>query len=138
MSPFIVRTYDGGACHDECAHPNLDHRASGEGCLSADERWLDDRHAVETIEEAREHIVEGVGIPEPETWAELNATHASIAELPESGGTVGPLSDGTIIEVRPVTYAELRGDAGLTGVELYGLRDERRDQIIDAYNERSH
>lgn len=93
-------------------------------------------HAVGTIEEARDYVLEDIGISEPDTWAEHDAIQASIDNLPESGGTIGPLPDGTTIEVSLATYDDLRASANLVGIELYGLRDERRDQILDAYNTR--
>lgn len=39
--------------------------------------------------------------------------HDVVLTLPESGGTVGPLPDGTLIEVRPVSweYLVVEGDA---------------------------
>lgn len=58
------------------------------------------------------------------------------ADLPDTGGVIGPLPDGYVIDVRKTTYAALRTLAGLDGVELYGLRDERRDQILNAFGAR--
>jgi hypothetical protein len=90
--------------------------------------------AVATIEEARDYLQPIVRAPSsPSIRSELVS---SVHTMPETGGFVGRLPDGTTIEVRPVTYNELRVGAGLVGVELYGLRDERRDQILDAYNTR--
>jgi hypothetical protein len=34
-----------------------------------------------------------------------------VDKLPESGGTVGPLPDGTVIEVRQIGWWQLRRDA---------------------------
>lgn len=65
--------------------------------------------AVATLDEARiavANIYDGVEYADVETamdncWSAEN--------LHESGGTVGPLPDGTVIEVAPVTLAELAG-----------------------------
>lgn len=48
-----------------------------------------------------------------------------LAALPESGGTIGPLPDGTLIEVEQVSSKELRQRAG------FGLTPK---EIVDAFN----
>jgi hypothetical protein len=58
------------------------------------------RIAVATLDEARREgrrIMANAG-----EWST-----ADIDELPESGGTVGPLPDGTVIEVRQAGYVEI-------------------------------
>ena len=83
------------------------------------------RHAVATLEEARDYAraecerVDGA-------WLDYSPREI----VTESGGTIGPLPDGTVIEVR-----ELRAD------DLASLPLEMRDrgdifEIIDAYNAR--
>lgn len=91
--------------------------------------------AVETIEEARDKAggiaqaqwtaSEGIG------WLPSHLARRARC-LPESGGTIGPLPDGCIIDVQPITYDELAG-----------LVFDRKDyapmfesDIIDAYNDR--
>lgn len=59
------------------------------------------RHAVATLDEARDHVHEMRGYPQS-VWQ-------AIAEMPEGGMTVGPLPDGTVIEVERVSgYALLQ------------------------------
>jgi hypothetical protein len=54
------------------------------------------RRAVATLEEARGLAALPCGISNPSHF------HQAV-RLPESGGTVGPLPDGTVIEVEPVS-----------------------------------
>jgi hypothetical protein len=85
-----------------------------------------ERRAVATLEKARlvvrEAVFTGSALTAPAIWN-------SIAVLPESGGTVGPLPDGTVIEVEAVSWADLRERAGLGRDAL--VLDE---QTITAYN----
>jgi hypothetical protein len=82
------------------------------------------RTAVATLEEARDKAHEAVHAAyraaypvhaDGRTGEHSDAQRAhrwrniEISNLPESGGTVGPLPDGTVIEVRQVTLAELAG-----------------------------
>lgn len=86
--------------------------------------------AFTTFEEAREHIID---FCEDQSEPMTQQTYALIESLSEYGDKLG-LTDGCVIEVYRVTYNALRYYAGLEGVELYGLRDERRQKILDAYN----
>jgi hypothetical protein len=61
------------------------------------------RTAVATLDEARKHITRNA----PQDLRKR------VAALDQSGGTVGPLPDGTVIEVRPVMHVELAREAGL-------------------------
>lgn len=54
--------------------------------------------AVATLDEARRWVTRGVS--ESGRMAG-SPDYAAAANLPESGGTIGPLPDGAIIEVRP-------------------------------------
>jgi hypothetical protein len=89
------------------------------GCLPEQEPY-----AVATIEGARQAVFSeaedalGVG--------DLDAVRMC-REITESGGVVGPLPDGYVIDVRRVTWQELRK---LTG--LLSMVD--REAILDAYN----
>ena len=74
-----------------------------------------------TLEEAREaaHVI----VAESATAASLAVTTTAgwaphdddAIALPESGGTVGPLPDGTVIEVEPSTYDDLADAAEYVG-----------------------
>jgi hypothetical protein len=55
------------------------------------------RRAVATLEEARDFIYSLCA----ETDVDDERIADDIDRLPESGGTVGPLPDGTVIEVKP-------------------------------------
>jgi hypothetical protein len=59
---------------------------------------------------------------------------AQVTALPESGGTIGPLPDGTVIEVERVSWLSLLKAAfpDHDHGDVYG-----EDEIIDAYNARS-
>jgi hypothetical protein len=91
------------------------------------------RRAVATLDEARMH-----------TWrtVSLQAAYA-VSALPESGGTVGPLPDGTVIEVEATTwqalaeYGGLLSDGGLIYAAERGSPDAQQ-RILDAYNARQH
>jgi hypothetical protein len=85
------------------------------------------RRAVSTLEDARRAL-----------WDVLNEYEALPmqvgAPLREAGGTVGPLPDGTVIEVEQVKWSELARHADRavpTGVVVGDLY--RRD-VIDAFN----
>lgn len=133
--PFTVTTYNGEACHDECAHPNLDHRASGEGCISSDGRWLDDTRAVATIAQARDYADQRIFATarELEDPAVVRCRDTAF-NLPETGGTIGPLPDGVVIEVSVTDWQDLAGRAGL----IYAPGTFTVAEILDAFNGRSH
>jgi len=78
------------------------------------------RTAVATLEEAREAAAEVAGTAYSDEWIMAHANRGTVAplidaawDLPESGGTVGPLPDGTVIEVRRRSWPDLQADAGL-------------------------
>jgi hypothetical protein len=82
--------------------------------------------AVATLEEARTHLLDRYG-----SWWTSGA-HESLARdvvtLPGSGGTVGPLPDGTVIEVRRVGLNDLRTGTGTLAMS--------RDELIADFNAR--
>lgn len=87
------------------------------------------RRAVATLDEARMHVWRTVS---------LQAAYA-VSALPESGGTVGPLPDGTVIEVEATTWVQLCLDADLP-VRTYvawpadEVPEANKQRILDAYN----
>lgn len=89
------------------------------------------RRAVATLEEARQRVFEiaedvyGIG---RDVGAQVDACRS----LTEAGGTVGPLPDGTVIEVARVPFHELMLRANIEPPEN-GMLDA---EIIDAYNAR--
>lgn len=96
------------------------------------------RRAVATLLEARERILcEDHFGPDPDTWAEHDANCARVDEcmeavedLPESGGTIGPLPDGTTIRVKRVSANDLDSIA----LELDLSKWATADEWCDAYN----
>lgn len=89
------------------------------------------RHAVATLEDARlwTHDMRVIGQPLI-AW-----------EIGESGGTIGPLSGGTIIEVTPVAWAWIIATADDIGIDTDAIYDDapfgQGDlAILAAYNAR--
>src|SRR5262245_5521435 len=83
------------------------------------------RRAVATLDKAREAARPIIEAAWPEGSVKLAASyddadestlrfhdaHADVDSLPESGGTIGPLPDGTVIEVLPVVWGWIIGCA---------------------------
>jgi hypothetical protein len=90
------------------------------------------RRAVATLDEAQRTAYDAVraltgGSADPLTAVTVAS---SIVALPESGGTIGPLPDGTVIEVERLTRDEL-GER----VFAFGRESATLAQIIDTYNQ---
>jgi hypothetical protein len=86
------------------------------------------RRAVATLDEARRCAIRAVGDERGLDWQR----HRNAATwLPEHGGTVGPLPDGTVVMVEPISYDDLAYHVPdlvrTTGFDQYA-------QLIDAYN----
>jgi hypothetical protein len=82
------------------------------------------RQAVATLGEARRTCYE----PLAEHEQVARKISAQIESLTESGGTVGPFPDGTVIDVDPMDWRELEKRAGLK----FGGRGGQA--ILDTYN----
>lgn len=70
------------------------------------------RRAVATLDEARERCFRAWGPFDHPDGRDVNQRVPyldSVRALPDSGGTIGPLPDGTVIEVERVTYDDLGG-----------------------------
>lgn len=99
------------------------------------------RRAVVTLEEAGEAFHEALFVcgiePPSEEWGDwAMAWHLHISE---PGGTVGPLPDGTVIEVEPVEWDDIRrvvGAVGRRGATNDPMMVVRSDQLIAAFNAR--
>lgn len=88
------------------------------------------RRAVATLDEARAAAHTSANMPAtPSTLDALMGVRAAIDALPESGGTVGPLPDGTVIEVEPIDWTSLQHAVG-TARRVPATPAA----IIDAYN----
>lgn len=83
------------------------------------------RRAVATLDEAMTAACDVIGM-EPWNVKQLAPFENQVWDLPESGGTVGPLPDGTVIEVEAVTWSVLAYAAGITSSAGH--------RIIAAYN----
>jgi hypothetical protein len=96
------------------------------------------RRAVATLEE-REVTPKLREMLPHEHPARLIAIAAEIARMPESGGTIGPLPDGTVIEVEQTTWWVLWEFTDLDASVLQAAKagDEKaQQQNLDAYNAR--
>lgn len=89
------------------------------------------RRAVATLDEVKRYAhsaASELGYSKPEH-------HDAIEALPESGGTVGPLPDGTTIEVEAVTrqwlWLQLQGFAHGYAPEALAQQDGK---LCDAFN----
>jgi hypothetical protein len=101
--------------------------------------WHYSRRAVATLDEAQRAAVDII----EDQWKAANAadydtaTSALYSEaqtkvyatIQTTGGTIGPLSDGTVVTVERVTDYEAATAAGLSAPHTRG-----RAEIIDAYN----
>lgn len=120
--PYIITTKDG---------PAPDQRDPGYDV------WLErqSRRAVATLEEARHDaeniVIDALGVRDT---MEASDDRFDARELPESGGTVGPLPDGTVIEVAPIILLDLAQAAGFHVCSRAGIDGYSDQQIIDAYN----
>ncbi len=90
------------------------------------------RRAVATLDEARYAAAEAGRQAVDRQWVEGEHLRATLAamELPEHGGTIGPLPGGTVIEVEQVTVFELWESAG----RPCGAPPMDDSEIIDAFN----
>lgn len=95
-----------------------------------------ERRAVVTLEEARTEVtrlalVDGEALL-ADNYGDLRAQFSGVRER---GGKVGPLPNGTVIEVEPVGWGVIRDGAELTAPS--GLRPNDPDlgaQLIAAFN----
>jgi hypothetical protein len=93
------------------------------------------RRAVATLDEAHDEAAGRVQAvvgapPQPDEW------DVQLARITESGGTVGPLPDGTVIEVVKVCDTWCIGVAEDAGHEFPDPENVTVQEGIDAYNAR--
>jgi len=94
------------------------------------------RTAVATLDEARQTTLGAViGDRDYEDIRHVDVHAAHIMD--ESGGTIGPLPDGTVIEVRPTSWLDLAAscDTDVDASDGYITDDEQAD-ILAAFNAR--
>lgn len=139
MTPFIVtakRPERDGDTHHWCGFgpdhdgpcPPLDEAGRVVSCV-----------AVATLEEAREmakaEVVRCIGT---KGWFG-KSVHEQYESLPDSGGMIGPLPDGTLIEVRQVSWDDILRNLDVSGEEYERLADTnltRDADVIAAFNAR--
>lgn len=103
------------------------------------------RRAGATLEEARAACHAALTTCDLNPAAQFDAQYAIQYRVNASGGTVGPLADGTVIEVAPARWIDLidandpmRATRAMwaDGEMHPHKRDQVRAEIIDAYNAR--
>lgn len=94
---------------------------------------VESRRAVATLEEAQDAVPEMMHGRHNLDVAAIASTAHALISLPDSGGTIGPLPDGTEIEVSPATWHDLIDAIG-GGIPQLPETPEERAEIIDAYN----
>lgn len=96
------------------------------------------RRAVATLGEARKRCHDAVLNSELPNHAAMDPAHdlfydAALA-LPEQGGPLGPLPDGTVIEVEEVEWTELIGPYGPGNEWPHPDDDHTQKRICDDWN----
>lgn len=94
----------------------------------------DQDHAVATLDNAKDEARSSV--VEPDTFSKHDAIQAAIDVIPDVGDTIGPLSDGTVIEVELATWHDLIDAVGGFPQIPESASDPLAVEIIDAYNSR--
>jgi hypothetical protein len=124
--PYIITTAS-GVCTSE---DPKDHQ--GDTCPIHEDPLS--RHAVATLEEAREIAFDLIDARNPHATEDEHDAGAiapgDAHDLPEAGGTIGPLADGTVIEVARVKLRDILNPTD--------WRDHQPTtaELIDAYNAR--
>jgi hypothetical protein len=99
--------------------------------ISDDASWAHTRTAVATLDEARNRVLDIAQRPRAIVWVERY--------ISESGGTVGPLPDGTVIEVRWIDWMDFErmiipGTVAATIPIATFDDDDYRDGLLRAFN----
>jgi len=97
--------------------------------------------AVATVEEARDRAADDVRTSmdafgdDREALQRYGFLDAELAamDVPEHGGTIGPMSDGYVIDVQFYTWLEMRAKTDVITVGQYPS-DSEKELIIDHYN----
>jgi hypothetical protein len=113
--PYIVTTKRPVDAVD-CGHPEAPRNG-----------WPVSRRAVATLEESIRAVADA------QTMAVGFTTGVT---LPESGGTVGPLPDGTVIEVERVGWFDVA--ERVRGKRLVPAGRAAQAELLDAFNAREH
>jgi len=98
---------------------------------------IDTRTAVATLKEMRQHARNAVeDCAQAPGWTPKYVAARNIArDLPAEGGSIGPLPDGTVIEVQAVCWNWIIGIADDRGVDTDAVHGDGGDlAIIAAFN----
>jgi hypothetical protein len=120
--PYIITTTTPGPRYSALANPRAYSRSVPDVT----------RTAVATLEEAREAVerkIRYLHAHAPEDHPDYRPFIPD--ELPDSGGTVGPLPDGTVIEVRQAPWRVIATEVGAPGDPL---TDKAQAQVLAAFN----
>jgi len=124
--PYIITTHQSGLTAEEVAR-EVAHNPTGHGFRGYS------RTAVATLDEALSDVSTIVcNLMAGENFGQYQDQFRAIGD---SGGSVGPLPDGTVIEVQRATWERLTHDAGLPiwHLPIQPLPAERH-RIIRAFN----
>jgi hypothetical protein len=98
---------------------------------------VESRRAVATLEEASEACCEIIdAIPGIDDEHRHDPKLQPAYRLSECGGTVGPLPDGTVIEVERVSWLTLSSRVPDTDQAAGWLMFNEWDKVLDAFNAR--
>jgi hypothetical protein len=99
------------------------------------------RRAVATLDDAFEAVASVIDAAEAARGdlpgPSRDAYMLDAANLPAGGGKLGPLPDGTVIEVEPWTEVELAAATTMTYDEMMTWPADRIIAAFNAYNERT-
>lgn len=139
--PYVISTKRRNAESAECGGcgQRLD-----DGSVCEQGGWLVSRHAVATLEEAREIGREMCNLGPGDQFGHDHylPCSAQFDDLPESGGTVGPLPDGTVIEVEQLSplmlSARIPGNTGGLAALIRDCLDKGGDwtELLRFFNAR--
>lgn len=128
MSPFIVTTKRPQGSYDSVSEPGRVRRAVA---------TLESQGALPEQVGVKELLYDAViGSNRPEVCPRLSLStdeclrfNVQIEALTESGGSIGPLPDGTTIQVEPMSWVDILCTLGRTN-----LSANSKDEILAAYN----
>ena len=93
------------------------------------------RTAVATLDEARDVCWKALADVPRYGLQEAAINSAQVHDLTAEGGTVGPLPDGTVIEVQAVCWNWIIGMADDAGIDTDAVHEDGGDlAILAAYN----
>jgi len=151
--PFIVALLDPSApCHDDCRHPDLDHRTAGKPCRTPGGETLlrdpaiisreafaelEDREETRGARSAAWALIARCYQSDPAFGEVSVETHQAFAALVERGGAI-PLPDGREVLVSVSTYigiVQMIEDARLRPKrQEYRSSEERKGAILRVFN----